>query len=128
MTTGIAIAAPVPMAVSIGTPQCSIQGTVRNVPPADTRPQTMPMASPIAIPVVIVGTVGYVITGWHAADLPPHSFGFVYLPALAALVLASGPMATAGAHIAHGLPAVALKRIFALLLFALATRMVVHYG
>ena len=81
----------------------------------------------IAIPVVFVGTVGYVITGWHAPDLPPHSFGFVYLPALLALVLASGPMATAGARIAHRLPVVVLKRIFALLLYVLATRMAVHY-
>jgi len=81
----------------------------------------------IAIPVVFVGAIGYVITGWHAVDLPPHSIGFVYLPALIALVVASGPMATAGARIAHRLPVVVLKRIFALLLYALATRMVVHY-
>jgi uncharacterized protein len=81
----------------------------------------------IAIPVVFVGTIGYVITGWHAPDLPAHSIGFVYLPALAALVVASGPMATAGARIAHRLPVVVLKRIFALLLYVLATRMVVHY-
>jgi len=81
----------------------------------------------IAIPVVFIGTVGYVLTGWHVADLPPHSVGFVYLPALLALVVASWPMATVGAHLAHRLPVVALKRIFALLLYALATRMAVHY-
>jgi uncharacterized membrane protein YfcA len=81
----------------------------------------------IAIPVVFVGTIGYIITGWHAADLPPHSVGFVYLPALLAVVLASAAMATAGAHLAHRLPVVVLKRIFALLLYALATRMAVHY-
>jgi uncharacterized membrane protein YfcA len=81
----------------------------------------------IAIPVVLVGTIGYVITGWHAPDLPPHSVGFVYLPALLALVVASGPMANAGARLAHRLPVVVLKRIFAVLLYVLATRMAVHY-
>ncbi len=81
----------------------------------------------IAIPVVFIGTIGYVVTGWHATDLPPHSLGFVYLPALIALVVASGPMASVGAHLAHRLPVVVLKRIFALLLYALAIRMALHY-
>ena len=81
----------------------------------------------IAIPVVFVGTVGYVVTGWHVPGLPPHALGFVYLPALVALVLASSPMASVGAHLAHRLPVAVLKRIFALLLYVLATRMAVHY-
>ena len=81
----------------------------------------------IAVPVVLIGTVGYVATGWHVQGLPPHAVGFVYLPALLALVLASMPMASAGARLAHRLPVVVLKRIFALLLYILATRMVVHY-
>jgi uncharacterized protein len=81
----------------------------------------------VAVPVVLIGTVGYVVTGWHVADLPPHSVGFVYLPALIALVLASWPMAAAGAHLAHRLPVVVLTRTFALLLYVLATRMAVHY-
>jgi uncharacterized membrane protein YfcA len=81
----------------------------------------------IAVPVVFVGTIGYVATGWHEAGLPPHAFGFVYLPALLALVLASTPVTFVGAHLAHRLPVAVLKRIFAVLLYVLATRMVVHY-
>jgi uncharacterized membrane protein YfcA len=81
----------------------------------------------IAIPVVFVGTIGYVATGWHAPGLPPYALGFVYLPALLALVLASSLTASAGARLAHRLPVPVLKRIFALLLYVLATRMVVHY-
>jgi uncharacterized protein len=82
----------------------------------------------LAVPIVLVGTVGYVATGWHVQDLPPHAVGFVYLPALIALVLASMPMASAGAHLAHRLPVVVLRRVFALLLYVLATRMAVHYS
>ena len=81
----------------------------------------------IAVPVVFVGTIGYVVSGWHAQGLPPFAVGFVYLPALLALVLASTPMTSAGAHLAHRLPVMALKRIFAVLLYVLATRMAVHY-
>lgn len=81
----------------------------------------------IAVPVVFVGTIGYVASGWHAQGLPPLAIGFVYLPALVALILASTPMASAGAHLAHRLPVVVLKRIFAVLLYVLATRMAIHY-
>jgi uncharacterized membrane protein YfcA len=81
----------------------------------------------IAVPVVFVGTIGYVVTGWQAPGLPPYSLGFVYLPALLALVLASSLTASAGARLAHRLPVAVLKRIFAVLLYVLATRMAVHY-
>jgi uncharacterized membrane protein YfcA len=81
----------------------------------------------IAVPVVFVGTLGYIVSGWHAQGLPPHALGFVYLPALIVLVLASSPMASVGAHLAHRLPGATLKRIFALLLYVLAIRMAVHY-
>jgi len=81
----------------------------------------------IAVPVVLVGTIGYIATGLTAPGLPAHAIGFVYLPALLALVLASGPAALAGAHLAHRLPTTVLKRIFAVLLYVLATRMAVHY-
>jgi uncharacterized membrane protein YfcA len=81
----------------------------------------------IAVPVVFVGTIGYVVTGWQAPGLPPYALGFVYLPALLALVLASSLTASAGARLAHRLPVAVLKRIFAVLLYVLATRMAVHY-
>lgn len=81
----------------------------------------------IAVPVVLTGTLGYIAAGWNASDLPHQSVGFVYLPALAALVAASVPMASAGAHLAHRLPVRILKPIFAILLYILATRMLLHY-
>jgi len=81
----------------------------------------------IAVPVVLVGTIGYVATGWHAPGLPPLALGFVYVPALLALVFASSLTASVGAHLAHRLPVAVLKRVFAVLLYVLATRMAVHY-
>ena len=81
----------------------------------------------IGIPVAIMGTIGYVISGWRVENLPPWSLGFVFLPALALLVAASVITAPIGARVAHKLPVQTLRRVFALLLYALATKMVVTY-
>ena len=81
----------------------------------------------IGIPVAVIGTVGYIISGWRVENLPPWSLGFVYLPALALLVAASIVTAPMGARYAHKLPVHTLRRVFALLLYALATKMIVTY-
>jgi uncharacterized membrane protein YfcA len=81
----------------------------------------------IGIPVTAIGTLGYIAAGWRVTDLPPYHLGFVFLPALAALVAGSIITAPYGARLAHRLPVTTLKRIFALLMFVLATKMVVTY-
>lgn len=81
----------------------------------------------IGIPVAVVGTVGYVLGGLQAGGLPAHSLGFVYLPALAGLVLGSIVTAPFGARWAHRLPVSTLKRVFAALLYVLATKMLLSY-
>jgi len=77
----------------------------------------------IGFPIAVAGALGYVLGGWHADGLPAGSLGFVYLPALAGIVLGSVLTAPLGARTAHRLPVRPLKRIFALLLFTLALRM-----
>jgi len=57
-------------------------------------------------------------------DLPNHSVGFVYLPAVLWIVIASVIMAPLGASVAHRTPGARLKRVFAFVLYALATKMV----
>jgi uncharacterized membrane protein YfcA len=52
-------------------------------------------------------------------DLPPGSLGFVYLPALLIVSLASVLTAPLGARTAHSLPVKSLQKVFALSLFAL---------
>jgi uncharacterized membrane protein YfcA len=84
-------------------------------------------AAAVGIPVAVVGTAGYVASGWRIDGLPPATLGFVFLPALAALVVASIATAPFGARLAHRLPVTTLRRVFALLLFALATRMALAY-
>jgi uncharacterized membrane protein YfcA len=81
----------------------------------------------IGIPVTLIGTLGYIAAGWRVRDLPEYHLGFVFLPALIALVAGSIITAPIGARAAHRLPVLTLKRIFAVLMVLLAAKMVVSY-
>ena len=77
----------------------------------------------LGFPVALMGTLSNVYYGWGEPGLPAWSLGFVYLPALAIIVLASVSMAPLGARTAHRMPVRQLQRIFAVILLALATYM-----
>lgn len=84
------------------------------------------VASACGLPIAIAGTASYALLGWHAAQLPEWSFGYVYLPAFAGVSLSSIFTAPVGAKLAHKLPAAKLKRYFSLLLFAMAVKLLWH--
>jgi uncharacterized protein len=77
----------------------------------------------LGLPIAVAGTVGFVIAGWGAQDMPRYSAGYIYLPALASIVVASMLTAPIGARTAHRWPVKKLKRAFALLLYVLAAYM-----
>jgi uncharacterized membrane protein YfcA len=77
-------------------------------------------------PIAVAGTIGYVVQGLRAKDLPEWSLGYVYLPALVLIVAASVPVAPLGARLAHRLPVKRLRVVFALMLFALGLRMLFY--
>ncbi len=77
----------------------------------------------IGFPVALAGAVGYAANGLGVEALPPHSVGFVYLPALLGVALVSVLTAPFGARLAHALPVAHLKKAFALLLAVVGTRM-----
>jgi uncharacterized membrane protein YfcA len=82
-------------------------------------------AAAIGFPIAIAGSIGYIANGWGEAHLPAWSLGYVYLPALFWLVIASMLMAPVGARLAHRTSTAKLRTVFAILLYALATRMLV---
>ncbi len=84
----------------------------------------------LGLPIALAGAVGYAYTGLGQAGLPPMSMGYVYLPALIGIVIGTFITVPFGARLAHTMPVTLLKRIFALILFALAGRMLwsVFYG
>ncbi len=80
-------------------------------------------ASAIGLPIALAGTLGYIVTGWGVEGLPSWTVGYVYIPALLGIICASVLTAPFGAKLAHSLPVAKLKRIFAILLYAVATKM-----
>lgn len=81
----------------------------------------------LGVPVAVVGTLGYVFSGRHVSDLPPLALGFVHGPALLGIVAGSVLTAPLGARAAHRMPVATLRRIFACLLYVLATKMLWTY-
>ncbi len=78
----------------------------------------------IGFPIALAGAAGYVVN-CLSVPLPPYSLGFVYLPALIGIAAASIVTAPLGAKLAHSLPIDKLKKIFALLLIVMGTKMLV---
>ncbi len=70
--------------------------------------------------------LGYLISGWNLPPALPGAFGYLYLPGLAVIVLASMTMAPVGARVAHRSDVQKLRRLFAVLLFGLAANMLHH--
>jgi len=79
----------------------------------------------IGFPIAIAGTIGYVFNGWSLQGLPNYSAGYIYLPALVGIVITSVLTAPLGVRLAHSLPVDRLKRVFAVLLLVVGTRMLV---
>lgn len=73
--------------------------------------------------IAVPGACGYVYTGLDAGALPAGSLGFVYLPAVASFAVGSVIFAPVGAATSHRLPVHLLKKIFAVVLYALALKM-----
>lgn len=80
-------------------------------------------SSTCAIPIALAAATSYAVLGWQDSHLPVGSFGYLYLPAFAGIVLTSIFTAPLGAKLAHSLPAQKLKRYFAIVLLALALKM-----
>lgn len=76
----------------------------------------------IGFPIALAGAAGYLVNGL-SVQLPPHTLGFIYLPALIGIAAASIVTAPLGARLAHSLPIGGLKKIFALLLIVMGTKM-----
>ncbi len=85
--------------------------------------QTIGTSAALGLPIAIAGTVGFIVTGLGKDHLPPLSVGYVYLPALIGIVIGTFVTVPWGAKAAHTLPVSTLKKIFAVILFILATKM-----
>jgi len=74
----------------------------------------------LGFPIALANTVGYVFGGWSLPAALPGAVGYLYLPALALIAVVSVLFAPLGARTAHALNIAQLKRVFAVLLYALS--------
>ncbi|WP_373753897.1 sulfite exporter TauE/SafE family protein [Neisseria weixii] len=80
-------------------------------------------SSGLAWPVAVAGTIGYLAAGRQISNLPEGSLGFIYLPAVLVLSMATMLFAPLGVKLAHKLSADKLKKTFGVLLLLIALRM-----
>ncbi|MBO1924903.1 sulfite exporter TauE/SafE family protein [Thiomicrorhabdus sp. 6S3-12] len=85
--------------------------------------QAIATSTAVSLPVALAGTIGYVIAGLQAHDLPAYTTGYIYWPAFFGIILASIFTAPLGAKLAHKLPVKTLKRGFGVFLLLLAAKM-----
>lgn len=79
----------------------------------------------IGFPIAVAGAAGYLVNGLMADGLPSGAVGFIYLPALIGIALASICTAPLGARLAHSLPVPRLKKVFAVFVLIMGTRLLV---
>jgi uncharacterized membrane protein YfcA len=77
----------------------------------------------LGFPIALANALGYIVAGQDVAGLPTGSLGYVFLPALLVIAIASVIMAPLGVKAAHALPVKSLKRVFASILYVLAAYM-----
>jgi uncharacterized membrane protein YfcA len=85
--------------------------------------QAIGTSAAIGFPIAVGGTLGYIAVGSHLGDLPEPHLGYVYLPALFWVALASVLTAPLGAKATHRMNVGVLRKLFALLLIVLATKL-----
>jgi hypothetical protein len=85
--------------------------------------QAVATSAACGLPIALAGAIGFIITGLNASSLPPWSLGYVYGPALVGVAFASMLSAPLGARLAHTLPTETLKKVFAIFLALVGTKM-----
>ncbi len=77
-------------------------------------------SSSLGFPLALAGTAGYVWAGRDLPQLAAGSFGYIFLPGLVIVSLASVTLAPLGARLAHGMDIRPLKRVFAVVLYCIS--------
>ena len=87
--------------------------------------QAIGTSAAIGLPIAVAGTIGYIYNGFGHASLPAYSIGYINLTALLGIAIISILTAPLGVRLAHKLPVDRLKRIFAILLYVIGSKMLI---
>ena len=77
----------------------------------------------LGFPIALASSIGYVLGGWSLPTALPGAFGYLYLPAILIVAIASVLLAPIGARTAHRIAVARLRRAFGLMLGGLALYM-----
>lgn len=82
----------------------------------------------VGFPIAFASATGYALNGmWQTQPLPVYTLGYIYLPALVMVALASVITAPLGAKAAHAISAITLRKIFAGLLGLIGTKLLLDF-
>ena len=84
--------------------------------------EAVAISSTIGIPISVIGTLSYIMTGYNKTGLPEYSLGYVYLPAFLGISLTSMFSARIGAYYSHQISHEKLKKYFKIFLLILLTK------
>ncbi|MGH8586991.1 MAG: sulfite exporter TauE/SafE family protein [Gammaproteobacteria bacterium] len=87
--------------------------------------QAVGTSAACGLPISFAGAIGFAVAGWGEAGLPAGSSGYLYWPAVMAVVAGSAFLAPLGARLAHALPVATLRRGFAAVVAFIGVRMLV---
>ncbi|GAK04948.1 hypothetical protein JCM19037_3407 [Geomicrobium sp. JCM 19037] len=82
------------------------------------------LATPLGLPIAIVGSITYLITGLQAEGMPDSTVGFIYFPALLGFTLGGFAGVPLGRIIAQKLPDGLFSKIYLLLLVLVVLMMI----
>lgn len=82
----------------------------------------------LGFPIALANVTGYILSGQNVVDRPAYSFGYVWLLGFVVVAVCSVLTAPWGARMAHALPVGKLKRVFAGVLFVMASYMLYTGG
>jgi uncharacterized protein len=82
--------------------------------------QAVATSAALGFPIAFAGTLGYIWAGHNLQDMPNGVFGYLYVPGLVIISLASICTAPLGARTAHRMDIRPLKKAFAVVLYILA--------
>ncbi|MFH4354454.1 MAG: sulfite exporter TauE/SafE family protein [Neisseriaceae bacterium] len=81
-------------------------------------------SSALSLPISAIGAIMYLAPGLTShPTLPPHTLGFIYLPAFICLSLATAVFSPLGARVSHHTSPYWLKGFFILLLISIASKL-----
>lgn len=118
------------MVVGVISTLMGIGGAVMNVPYMSLckvpMHKAVGTAAALGLTVSVPGVIGFIIIGWNAEDMPPASLGYINLVVWSIIIPFSVLIAPVGAKLAHSMPVDRLRKVFAVLLVIIASRMLLE--